>query len=193
MANKKDQTLALTMGSVIKALRVKRHQGHGGQLLCAADFGVSQSEWSRWERGIKVPSAGNQKRIAEFFGVAIGDLWGDAAPTTAGESSQSAAYSEAMQAYRVGMRIQKDVASLLLAADANPHEVKRIVRVLQSIADTLESATGKAGNHVPGAETVPVRPVNSEQKATQRHEPRAPTGENADSDANDGQLPFRTE
>lgn len=77
MGGKVDVPLAKAMGLFIKQQREKKYPGRGGQIKCAADFGVSQPEWSRWERGLKTPSAANQRGIADFFGISIGELWGE--------------------------------------------------------------------------------------------------------------------
>ncbi len=82
MAGRTDTSLAKIMGAIIKQQRQKKYPGHGGQMKCAADFGVSQPEWSRWENGQKTPSAANQRKIADFFGIYIGELWGEEKPTT---------------------------------------------------------------------------------------------------------------
>ncbi len=68
---------AKLMGPVIKALREQRYPGHGGQMQCADAFHVSQSEWSRWETGSKAPAASTQRKLAVFFGITIGELWGE--------------------------------------------------------------------------------------------------------------------
>ncbi len=156
MAYKKDVTLAKSMGSIIRALRQEKHQGHGGQIKCAVDFGVSQSEWSHWERGTKTPSAVNQKRIAEYFGVKVGYLWGEktdppASQPAAASSPVSASlvppksYSTSTESgsfildlYRLVTRVQTRILSLANHAESSPAVLSHALTTLTVVDNTLE-------------------------------------------------------
>lgn len=55
----------------IKEERLKKFPGYGGSKKCSKAFGVSQQQWSPWERGLRVPDETRQKAIAAFFEVTV--------------------------------------------------------------------------------------------------------------------------
>lgn len=59
------------IGENIRALRTKSFPGHGGSKKCAAAFGVSQQQWSPWERGARTPDGIRLEEMAEFFNVPV--------------------------------------------------------------------------------------------------------------------------
>lgn len=79
MRNRKNHTLAEHLGKRIKTLRKHKFPTRGSQTQCANAFGVTQSEWSRWENGVKIPSTHNLQRIATFFEVSLDELSGGGA------------------------------------------------------------------------------------------------------------------
>lgn len=164
MAYKKDINLAKTMGSIIRALRLKKYPGHGGQIKCAADFGVSQSEWSHWERGTKTPSAINQKRIADHFAVNVGVLWGEGPaapafpppPLSGLVSPSSSPYGRSqllpsgpnsthadngsflLDFYRLVTRVQARILGLVSQAENSPAGLSQAITALTVVDNTLE-------------------------------------------------------
>lgn len=55
----------------IRYCRERRFPGKGGGKQCALAFGVSQQQWSPWERGSRTPDEGNLEKIACFFGTSV--------------------------------------------------------------------------------------------------------------------------
>lgn len=55
------------------AERLRRWRVERGMLLkqVAAEFGVAEATWSRWEKQQRFPSPGNLRLLAEFIGVPI--------------------------------------------------------------------------------------------------------------------------
>lgn len=54
--------------------RAFRLATHGSQAAAAAAFNISQSEWSRLERGIRTPKTALAKRIAQASGMSTTSL-----------------------------------------------------------------------------------------------------------------------
>lgn len=59
------------IGENIHALRTKMFPGHGGGKKCAEAFGVSQQQWSPWERGSRTPDGIRLEEMADFFKVPV--------------------------------------------------------------------------------------------------------------------------
>lgn len=213
MAYKKDATLAKSMGSVIRGLRLKKYPGHGGQIKCAADFGVSQSEWSHWERGTKTPSAINQKRIADHFAVNVGVLWGEGpvTPLYAGQppstpnpnpnpfsripllqrlnSTQTENSSFILDLYRLATRVQAHIFSLLHHAESSPAGLSQAITTLTVVDNTLERTSP---DHFPppapamAPPSPPYPPLRPPAYAKPSAPAYAPSGHNAASGFNAG-------
>lgn len=133
--NRTDNTnLAESIGSVIKELRQKKYPNHGGQIKCAQDFGVSQAEWSRWERGIKIPSPQNQRAIADFFNVSIAQLYGE---NYTKEVPNSQANS-ILNLYRKVADINTLLTSLVQKAEQNTPDLPHTLKTLESLRSSLE-------------------------------------------------------
>lgn len=62
------------LGGKIKELRTKNNRTQGE---LAEYCGISQKAVSRWEVGSAEPSQESLRKIAEFFGITIGELFGD--------------------------------------------------------------------------------------------------------------------
>lgn len=65
------------ISNAMKKYREKLYPGHGGKKKCAEDFGVNAQLWRDWESGHTIPSAKNQKKIADFFGITLAELRGE--------------------------------------------------------------------------------------------------------------------
>jgi len=72
------RVLALKIGLNIKNLRQKKYPEKGSVAACAAAFGVDYTYFVRWEAGRVLPTDENQAKLAEFFGVTVAQLRGDA-------------------------------------------------------------------------------------------------------------------
>lgn len=86
MPLKRDVSLARRIGKKISELRGKKFPGHGGAGGCIAAFynidkrQVTQTQrvkWSKWERGVAIPEDKEQRRLADFFGITLGELRGE--------------------------------------------------------------------------------------------------------------------
>ncbi len=77
MNKRKNTTLAKSMGSIITEYRKKKFPGHGGQKKCYIAYGADAEKWSRWENGKVTPTDRDQKKLAGFFGITLGELRGE--------------------------------------------------------------------------------------------------------------------
>lgn len=66
--------LRATVAHNIRVCRMHAYPGRGGSKKCAEAIGVSQQQWSQWERGNRVPDEQRMKQIAGFFGKTVEDL-----------------------------------------------------------------------------------------------------------------------
>lgn len=129
-------TLAQSIGSVIKALRQKKYPNHGGQIKCAQEFGVSQAEWSRWERGIKIPSPANQRAIADFFGVSIAQLYGENVRI---DDDSDNGISSLLSVYRKAYNINQLLNTLVQNAEQNSSTVGETEETLELVLGNLKT------------------------------------------------------
>lgn len=73
--------LRATVAHNIRACRTDAYPGRGGSKKCAEAFGVSQQQWSQWEKGKRIPDELRMKQIAAFFGKTVEFLRRDNQPT----------------------------------------------------------------------------------------------------------------
>lgn len=141
MSRQTDDNLAKTIGAAIKRLRQAKYPNHGGQIKCATDYGVSQAEWSRWERGIKVPSAGNQRKIADFFNVSIAELYGETESQrgviTVFPTDLNGQSEPVLNLYRQASDVQVLLHSLIREAERNTDSVGYVRETLESVNQSL--------------------------------------------------------
>lgn len=78
----------------IKNCRVAKYPMWGGAKLCAQAFGVTQQQWSQWERGAHMPDEYHMMQLASFFGVSTEWLRRDNSGSGASASSASEAKDE---------------------------------------------------------------------------------------------------
>lgn len=71
-----DVTALTVISCNLKKYRQKKYPGRGGLTVCAERFGISAQYWRDWETGKRTPGTRNQLKLAEFFGVTIGELAG---------------------------------------------------------------------------------------------------------------------
>ena len=83
MKNNPDE-LSLNIRNKLKELRLRLFPQHGGMKKCAEMIGVSAQLWRDWESGHTRPSIQNQQRIADFFGITVGELRGEAKESAQG-------------------------------------------------------------------------------------------------------------
>ena len=76
----------------IRALREARG---ASQLALARRVGVSKMTWSKWERGVIMPSADKLPTIAAVLECEVGELYDDATLRAAGEAARAAVASKA--------------------------------------------------------------------------------------------------
>lgn len=60
-----------TIARNIRACRLEKFPGRGGGKKCADSFGVTQQQWSPWERGMRTPDEYRLEQIAAFFGKTV--------------------------------------------------------------------------------------------------------------------------
>lgn len=121
MATRKDAKTGLKIAVFIRKQREKRFPGWGGKTAAANAFGVNQSLWGKWESGKSVPDDPNQRALAEFFGVTIGQLRGD---------------HEKPSAEAEGLRVIDDLES-----------TETLVKDASLLLSVLAKALGEAARH----------------------------------------------
>lgn len=142
MNRENNASIAKSIGSVIKQLRQKLYPNHGGQIKCAGDFGVSQAEWSRWERGMKAPSPVNLRKIADFFNVSVSELYGEQAPPLNSDqpasSMQQANVVTILNLYRTMSDIHSMLDTLVRDAEQKAVALNIAQETLQSVLQNLK-------------------------------------------------------
>lgn len=63
--------LRRVIASNIRYCREQRFPGKGGSKRCADALGISQQQWSPWERGSRTPDESRLEKIANFFGTSV--------------------------------------------------------------------------------------------------------------------------
>lgn len=61
----------------LRSCRLKKFPGRGGRKKCAEALGVSQQQWSPWERGVRTPDKQRLIQLSEFFEVSVDWLKAD--------------------------------------------------------------------------------------------------------------------
>lgn len=75
-------------------LRAARHARGLTQFQISQDLGIDQQRISKWERGVQIPNDGMKIVVAQYFGMAPGDLfpWNlDATDDANGDDGQAVA------------------------------------------------------------------------------------------------------
>ena len=150
------QRLRETIARNIRAWRKKKYPGRGGAKLCAEDFGVSQQQWSPWERGLRTPDELRLQQIADFFGTTVELLRRDtnipgapifdpdylfddgrlALGTTSPDTSDDQAAADVYTAAAYHHALSR------LLNQVNKADIKTTVNFLKSLADLLERDNG---------------------------------------------------
>ncbi|MDR1611614.1 MAG: helix-turn-helix domain-containing protein [Planctomycetota bacterium] len=65
------EELRQTIAENIRYWRHRKYPGKGGSKKCADAFGVSQQQWSPWERGTRTPGEIRLRQIARFFDTTV--------------------------------------------------------------------------------------------------------------------------
>jgi transcriptional regulator with XRE-family HTH domain len=65
------EELRQTIAENVRYWRNQKYPGKGGSKKCADAFGVSQQQWSPWERGTRTPGEIRLRQIATFFGTTV--------------------------------------------------------------------------------------------------------------------------